>query len=232
MSLLYECIHTVIAGGMLATTGSGSNAESANTLAATCVTKLRTFLEDADQNCKEVFCCSASKDMRIERAHLTSFYCLVKYIGLLALTKILPTHPHLVGEHKDIILKCIDDPDISIRMRTLDLVVGMATKKNLTEIVKRLILHLLPATENEVDGGALMDPVYRADIIRRIVFICSQNSYANITNFEWYLAVLSDLTNVAGVNVGDLLMQQFMDVGVRVKSTRSYTVQLMVRCCS
>ncbi|KAI7830322.1 adaptin N terminal region-domain-containing protein [Gamsiella multidivaricata] len=210
MSLLYECIHTVIAGGMLATTGSGSNAESANTLAATCVTKLRTFLEDPDQN--------------------------LKYIGLLALTKILPTHPHLVGEHKDIILKCIDDPDISIRMRALDLIVGMASKKNLTEIVKRLISHLLPANETEhssMNNGsataALMDPVYRADIIRRIVFICSQNSYANVTNFEWYLAVLSDLTNVAGVNVGTLLMQQFMDVGVRVKSVRTYTIQLMMR---
>ncbi|KAG0055972.1 AP-3 complex subunit delta [Gryganskiella cystojenkinii] len=208
MSLLYECIHTVIAGGMLATTGSGSNAESANTLAATCVTKLRTFLEDPDQN--------------------------LKYIGLLALTKILPTHPHLVAEHKDIILKCIDDPDISIRMRTLDLIVGMANKKNLTEIVKRLISHLLPAN-NETEPAAntaataLMDPTYRADIIRRIVSICSQNSYANITNFEWYLAVLSDLTNVAGVNVGELLMQQFMDVGVRVKSVRSYTVKLMMR---
>ncbi|KAF9105667.1 AP-3 complex subunit delta [Mortierella sp. GBA35] len=213
MSLLYECIHTVIAGGMLATTGSGSNAESANMLAATCVTKLRTFLEDPDQN--------------------------LKYIGLLALTKILPTHPHLVGEHKDIILKCIDDPDISIRMRALDLIVGMANKKNLTEIVKRLISHLLPINENELTSSsalnngaataALMDPVYRADIIRRIIVICSQNSYANITNFEWYLAVLSDLTNVAGVNVGDVLMQQFMDVGVRVKSARSYTVQLMMR---
>ncbi|KAF9153748.1 AP-3 complex subunit delta [Linnemannia schmuckeri] len=211
MSLLYECIHTVIAGGMLATTGSGSNAESANMLAATCVTKLRTFLEDPDQN--------------------------LKYIGLLALTKILPTHPHLVAEHKDIILKCIDDPDISIRMRTLDLIVGMANKKNLTEIVKRLISHLLPINENEVTTSsllnngaataALMDPSYRADIIRRIIFICSQNSYANITNFEWYLAVLSDLTNIAGVNVGESLMQQFMDVGVRVKSARSYTVQLM-----
>ncbi|KAG0070082.1 AP-3 complex subunit delta [Linnemannia elongata] len=213
MSLLYECIHTVIAGGMLATTGSGSNAESANMLAATCVTKLRTFLEDPDQN--------------------------LKYIGLLALTKILPSHPHLVAEHKDIILKCIDDPDISIRMRTLDLIVGMANKKNLTEIVKRLISHLLPINENDVTTSsslnngaataALMDPTYRADIIRRIIFICSQNSYANITNFEWYLAVLSDLTNIAGVNVGESLMQQFMDVGVRVKSARSYTVQLMMR---
>lgn len=162
----------------------------------------------------------------------------MKYIGLLALTKILPSHPHLVAEHKDIILKCIDDPDISIRMRTLDLIVGMANKKNLTEIVKRLISHLLPINENEVTTSsslnngaataALMDPTYRADIIRRIIFICSQNSYANVTNFEWYLAVLSDLTNIAGVNVGESLMQQFMDVGVRVKSARSYTVQLMV----
>lgn len=162
----------------------------------------------------------------------------MKYIGLLALTKILPSHPHLVAEHKDIILKCIDDPDISIRMRTLDLIVGMANKKNLTEIVKRLISHLLPINENDVTTpsslnngaatAALMDPTYRADIIRRIIFICSQNSYANITNFEWYLAVLSDLTNIAGVNVGESLMQQFMDVGVRVKSARSYTVQLMV----
>jgi hypothetical protein len=49
----------------------------------------------------------------------------VKYVGLLALAKILPTHPKLVSEHKDIILKCIDDPDISIRLRALDLVVGM-----------------------------------------------------------------------------------------------------------
>ncbi|KAI8352965.1 adaptin N terminal region-domain-containing protein, partial [Mortierella sp. GBAus27b] len=213
LSLLYECIHTVIAGGMLATTGSGSNVEQANMLAATCVTKLRTFLEDQDQN--------------------------LKYIGLLALTKILPTHPHLVGEHKDIILKCIDDPDISIRMRALDLIVGMANKKNLTEVVKRLITHLLPSNEgdqhssiNNNNGSAtaaLMDPTYRADIVRRIIFICSQNSYANVTNFEWYLAVLSDVTNVAGVNVGSLLMQQFMDVGVRVKSVRSYTVQLMMR---
>jgi len=49
----------------------------------------------------------------------------VKYVGLLALAKILPTHPKLVSEHRDIILKCIDDPDISIRLRALDLVVGM-----------------------------------------------------------------------------------------------------------
>ena len=51
----------------------------------------------------------------------------VKYVGLLALAKILPTHPKHVAEHRDIILKCIDDSDISIRLRSLDLVVGMVS---------------------------------------------------------------------------------------------------------
>ena len=49
----------------------------------------------------------------------------MRYIALVALVKILPTHPHLVSIHNDIILTCVDDPDMSIRMRALDLVEGM-----------------------------------------------------------------------------------------------------------
>ena len=45
ISLLYECVRTCITGGML----QGS---SGNSLARTCVSKLATFLEDEDQNCK------------------------------------------------------------------------------------------------------------------------------------------------------------------------------------
>lgn len=42
MSLLYECIHAVIAGGML---------ENNESLAKVCVQKLAAFLNDEDQNC-------------------------------------------------------------------------------------------------------------------------------------------------------------------------------------
>jgi len=45
MSLLYEAIQAVIAGGMLA------GGPHADTIANTCVNKLRTFLEESDQNC-------------------------------------------------------------------------------------------------------------------------------------------------------------------------------------
>jgi AP-3 complex subunit delta-1 len=49
----------------------------------------------------------------------------VKYIALLAMTKIIPSHPHLVAEYQDVILASVNDQDISIRMRALDLLSAM-----------------------------------------------------------------------------------------------------------
>ncbi|ORX47714.1 hypothetical protein DM01DRAFT_1338939 [Hesseltinella vesiculosa] len=205
MSLLYECIYTVIAGGFLEAAGDASHA-----LAATCARKLRTFLEDPDQN--------------------------LKYVGLLAMGRLLATHPKLVAEQKDLILECIDDEDISIRIRALDLVVGMVNRKNTMDIVKRLVAHLIPKDEvnaaSNHEASSILDPVYRTDIIHRIVFICSQNQYHNITNFEWYISILMGITHTSGVNVGELLMNQLMDVTVRVKSVREFSVGQMYRLLS
>lgn len=50
---------------------------------------------------------------------------LVKYIALLAMTKIVPSHPQLLAEYQDTVLASVNDPDISIRMRALDLVTAM-----------------------------------------------------------------------------------------------------------
>lgn len=49
----------------------------------------------------------------------------VKYLGLLAMSKILKTHPRSVQAHKDLVLQCLDDKDESIRLRALDLLYGM-----------------------------------------------------------------------------------------------------------
>lgn len=55
------------------------------------------------------------------------------------MSKILKTHPKSVQAHKDLILACLDDKDESIRLRALDLLYGMVSKKNLMEIVRRLL---------------------------------------------------------------------------------------------
>ncbi|CAB4009769.1 AP-3 complex subunit delta-1, partial [Paramuricea clavata] len=180
MSLLYECVNTMIAGVPNHTPSM-----------QLCVQKLRIFIEDCDQN--------------------------LKYLGLLAMSKILKVHPKAVMPLKDIILHCLDDKDEFIRRRALDLIVGMVTKKNLTDIVKKLIHQ----TEKCDSSG------YRDELISKIIMICCQSDYQYITNFEWYIDVLIQLTKVEGTRHGKLIAAQMLDVPIRVKAVRSYAVQCL-----
>ncbi len=95
-----------------------------------CASKLRMFVEHPDPN--------------------------LKYLGLLALSKIMVSfpkvffiaflhlvfiaHPYIQGiiEHRDLILSCLEDEDTTIRSRALDLVVGMVDKKNIAFIIDKL----------------------------------------------------------------------------------------------
>lgn len=189
MSLLYECINTVIAILIsISSEGPGDYTPSIQL----CVQKLGVLIEDSDQN--------------------------LKYLGLLAMGKILQTHPKAVQAHKDIVLRCLEDKDESIRLRALDLLYGMITKKNIIEIVRKLMEHL-----DTAEGS-----FYRDELLRRIVAICSFESYKYITNFEWYISVLVELTKVEGTKHGNLIAEQIRDVAVRVQSVRHFAVSQMV----
>lgn len=212
MSLLYECMHTVIIGGMLEGTGGDE-------LAATCSEKLGVFLEDDDQN--------------------------LRYIALLALVKILPTHPHLVAVHQDSIFESMDDEDLSIRFRALDLVSGMASRDNFVDIVEQQLRYLDPSKTvpkppsaaqalrqaMQSNGGVANLPStpwitasYRLEIINRILDLGSQDTYTNIIDFEWYLDVLVRLHHLAGNAVGFRIQEQLVDISARVRAIRPHAI--------
>ncbi|XP_072743731.1 AP-3 complex subunit delta-1 [Anoplolepis gracilipes] len=185
MSLLYECINTVIAVLISISSGMPNHSDSIQL----CVQKLRILIEDSDQN--------------------------LKYLGLLAMSKILKTHPKSVQAHKDLIMQCLDDKDESIRLRALDLLYGMVSKKNLMEIVKKLMVHM-----DKAEGTT-----YRDELLSKIIQICSQNNYQFITYFEWYISVLVELTRMEGTKHGPLVATQLLDVAIRVQAIRKYAVQ-------
>uniref|UniRef100_A0AC35UGR7 Adaptin_N domain-containing protein n=1 Tax=Rhabditophanes sp. KR3021 TaxID=114890 RepID=A0AC35UGR7_9BILA len=195
MSLLYECINTVVA--VLISISSGGPGDHTASIQL-CVQKLGVLIEDSDQN--------------------------LKYLGLLAMGRILATHPKAVQAHKDIVLRCLDDKDESIRIRALDLLYGMV---------------------DQAEGS-----YYRNELLSRITSICSYNNYAYITQFEWYISVLVELTKVESANhgklmhgqhsksnstkggsgditTGQLISEQIQDVSVRVQSIRHFSVSQM-----
>uniref|UniRef100_A0A8C7SDP3 AP-3 complex subunit delta n=1 Tax=Oncorhynchus mykiss TaxID=8022 RepID=A0A8C7SDP3_ONCMY len=172
MSLLYECVNTVIA--VLISLSSGMPNHSAS---------IQVMLRHA---------------------------VWLVYLGLLAMSKILKTHPKSVQSHKDLILQCLDDKDESIRLRALDLLYGMVSKKNLMEIVKKLMLHV-----DKAEGTT-----YRDELLTKIIDICSQSNYQ-------YISILVELTRLEGTRHGHLIASQMLDVAIRVKAIRAFAVAQM-----
>ncbi|TXC09242.1 hypothetical protein FocTR4_00004796 [Fusarium oxysporum f. sp. cubense] len=147
----------------------------------------------------------------------------VKYVALLAFNKIVTTHPYLVSQQEDVILECIDSPDITIRIQALDLVQGMVTGDNLVSIVSRLMKQLkssMPARDKSLPGTPPNDPNesedefaepapkpkaesaplpddYRIDVIGRILGMCSKDNYSSVLDFDWYIDVLTQLVRMA-----------------------------------
>ncbi|KAJ4370497.1 AP-3 complex subunit delta [Neocucurbitaria cava] len=248
MSLLYECISGIIQGGILEAVEGTAEGEE---VAKLCVGKLRgMMIIEGDSN--------------------------LKYVALLAFDKIVKSHPYLVSQQQDVILDCIDDPDISIRMRALDLVVGMVNADSLTAIVGRLMRQLrnapiATATDDANNDRARMTEVtpyaddddseaeealrqhnhksdqppplpedYRINVIRRILEMCSRDTYSNITDFEWYIDVLVQLVRVSPAtkastveekddleqvdDIGGGIGRELQNVAIRVKSVRSEAI--------
>ncbi|KAI9791789.1 MAG: AP-3 complex subunit delta [Candelina submexicana] len=201
MSLLYECIDGIIQGGILHSAEGTTEGEE---IASLCVGKLRGMIVvEGDPN--------------------------LKYVALLAFNKIVTSHPHLVSLHQDVILDCIDDADISIRLRALDLVVGMVNSENINSVVGRLMRQLrispfasvvddlsndraansgvepaadsddedpeesLRPSEKKSDQPPPLPDDYRTNVIKKVLEMCSQEKYANIIDFDWYVDILVQL---------------------------------------
>ncbi|KAH7033307.1 adaptin N terminal region-domain-containing protein [Microdochium trichocladiopsis] len=240
MSLLYECINGIIQGGIL---GDGDSADGQEEIAQLCVSKLRSMIMvDGDAN--------------------------LKYVALLAFNKIVVTHPWLVAQQEDVILECIDSTDISIRVNALDLVQGMVNSDNLVSIVSRLMRQLKSSSADQNDGPRIanmdgydeddddsrstprrsektQDPPipneYKFDVINRILAMCSQNNYSNLTDFEWYIDVLTQLVRMvpnsqdpfsqstsgrpAQNDVSEKVGNELRTIAVKVQAVRSACVQ-------
>jgi AP-3 complex subunit delta-1 len=180
MSLLYECINGIIQGGIL---DGEDNLQERDEVATLCVGKLRGMIVmDSDPN--------------------------LKYVALLALNRIVATHPTLVSMQQDVIMDCLDDADVSIRLQALELAVGMVSSDTLQPVVNRLLNQLqqasapaaelvdTPQTSESPPVPTLWPNDYQTEVVHRILDLCSQNNYSEIVDFEWYVAVLVQLVGL------------------------------------
>jgi len=115
-SLLYEAVYTLTLALPFARKADGSVPKTVPAIVRLCSEKLKTFVEESDQN--------------------------LKYLGLVGFVSLMKSHPKEVVEQRGLILRCLCDDDVTIRSRALELLTGMVTKKNLQELVDQLMQHV------------------------------------------------------------------------------------------
>mmetsp|Transcript_9875 Transcript_9875/g.28025 ORF Transcript_9875/g.28025 Transcript_9875/m.28025 type:complete len:1289 (-) Transcript_9875:795-4661(-) len=190
-SLQYECIYTVTLSLPYTKRSDGTESKNVPAVVKLCAENLRLFVEDPDQN--------------------------LKYLGLVGFVQLMKSHPRAVVEHRELVLQCLNDEDVTIKTRALELLTGMVTKRNLEDLVHKLLRFVL-----------LAEGPYRDELINKIIFMCSRDKYAFITDFAWYLSVLVDLATIQGSQHGKLVANQLMEVAMRVPPVRPYAVEAMV----
>ncbi|KAG7663224.1 apl5 [[Candida] subhashii] len=161
-SLIYECINCIVNGQML----NNESSKDEGT-AKVCINQLMNFFKTKDSN--------------------------LKFVGLLALINILKIFP--VFMHKEegvsaVIMDCLTDSDMIIKRKALEICHYLVTEDNITELVKLLLLQLVPSETNVVSE------VLKQEISLKILTIATQDNYTNIPNFRWYVAVLKDVINL------------------------------------
>ncbi|KAI0286853.1 Ap3d1 protein [Russula aff. rugulosa BPL654] len=217
ISLLYECVHTCIVGGMLLHA-------SGDSLAELCVTKLATFLQDPDQNLKYIAFLALAKIVPTHRNLVAQYQDMI-------LSSISDQDLSIRMRALDLLSAMVTRDNLQSIVQQLLSYLVRPDSSSLPTAAQSLADNI--SSSNPDGAGPVLAPTqlssYRLTLVRHLLTICSHDTYDNVVDFQWYLSVLLDLTYVASVKVGDQIRDQLVDIVARVRGVKRWAVELMTR---
>ncbi|KAH7587063.1 AP-3 complex subunit delta [Nakaseomyces glabratus] len=208
-SVLYESINCIVRGNMLENDDYST--------ARACLEPLHRFCESTDPNLRYISC--------------TLFYRIGKI------------NPYFLVEYSELIIKLLTDVDISIRSKALELLEGIINEDNIRLITTILMRQFVDEETVSVSSGSsllnsiievkiVIPEAYKVKIIKTILKACAADNYKNIPDFEWYNAVLKDLTivsqDMANKKLGETIGENLRDILVRVPDVRDITISNII----
>ncbi|KAF7128550.1 hypothetical protein CNMCM5793_003338 [Aspergillus hiratsukae] len=134
----------------------------------------------------------------------------IRYVALNTLNKVVAIEPNAVQRHRNTILECLRDPDISIRRRALDLSFMLINESNVRVLVREL-LAFLEVADNEFKPAMTTQIGIAAD------------RYA--PNKRWHVDTILRVLKLAGAYVKEQILSSFVRLIATTPELQTYCVQ-------
>lgn len=122
----------------------------------------------------------------------------LKYIGIKGLAAIVKDHPRYAADHQMAVIDCLEDPDETLKKKTLDLLFRMTNAVNVEFIVEKLLSFL----------SASSDDHFRTDLVGQITQCAERYAPSN----AWYVQTVVRVFELAGDKVKQSVAQTLMQL--------------------
>ncbi|KIW74033.1 hypothetical protein PV04_02101 [Phialophora macrospora] len=134
----------------------------------------------------------------------------IRYVALNTLIKVVAIEPNAVQRHRNTILECLRDPDISIRRRALDLSFTLIREDNVRVLIRELLAFLEVA-----------DTEFKPIMTTQIGIAAER--YA--PNKRWHIDTLLRVVKLAGNHVKEQILSSFIRLIATSPDQQTYAVQ-------
>lgn len=134
----------------------------------------------------------------------------IRYVALNTLIKVVAIEPNAVQRHRNTILDCLRDPDISIRRRALDLSFTLINESNIRVLIREL-LAFLEVADNE------FKPVMTSQIG------IAADRFA--PNKRWHVDTMLRVLKLAGNYVKEQILSSFVRLIATTPDLQTYSAQ-------
>ena len=134
----------------------------------------------------------------------------IRYVALNTLIKVVAVEPNAVQRHRNTILDCLRDPDISIRRRALDLSFTLINESNVRVLIRELLAFLEVA-------DAEFKPVMTTQIG------VAADRFA--PNKRWHIDTMLRVLKLAGNYVKEQILSSFVRLIATTPELQTYSVQ-------
>ncbi|OQD75222.1 hypothetical protein PENDEC_c008G01417 [Penicillium decumbens] len=134
----------------------------------------------------------------------------IRYVALNTLNKVVAIEPNAVQRHRNTILECLRDPDISIRRRALDLSFMLINESNVRVLVRELLAFLEVA-----------DTEFKPIMTSQIGIAADRFA----PNKRWHVDTILRVLKLAGNYVKEQILSSFVRLIATTPELQTYAVQ-------